>query len=60
MPRKENNTCDAAAIRLQSLPTLSLEELRILASDSWDTYAGSDFSEPRLLHLPIYRKVLNS
>ena len=33
---------------------------RILAQDSWDTYERNDFSKPRLLHLPIQRKVLNS
>ena len=28
--------------------------------DSWDAYERDDFSEPRRLHLPIHRKVLNS
>ena len=30
------------------------------AQDSWGAYQRNDFSEPRLLHLPIHRKVLNS
>ena len=33
---------------------------RILAPDSWDTRERNGFSEPRLLHLPIHRNVLNS
>ena len=36
------------------------EKHRRLAQDSWDMYERNDFSEPRLLHLPIYRKALNS
>ena len=36
------------------------EKHRILAPDSWDAYQRNNFSEPRLLHLPIYRKALNS
>ena len=32
----------------------------ILAHDSWDIYTRNDFSEPRLLHLSIHRKVLSS
>ena len=53
------------SIRLQSLPLVSPRELsmwknRILAPDSWDTYKRNDFSEPRLLHLPIQRKAWNS
>ena len=35
-------------------------ENRIRAPDSWDTFQRNDFSEPRLLHLPTYWKVLNS
>ena len=27
---------------------------------SWDVYQRNDFHEPRLLHLPIYRKALNT
>ena len=34
-PRK-NSTYNLAALRLQSLPMVSLEELRILTPDSWD------------------------
>ena len=33
---------------------------RTLAPDSWDAYERNDFSEPRLLHLSIHRKGLNS
>ena len=32
----------------------------IVAPDSWGAYQRNDFSEPRLLHLPIHRKVPNS
>ena len=56
---------DMAGIRLQPLATESPEELRRWkhrqeASESWDAYERNDSSEPRLLHLPIYRKALNS
>ena len=34
-------------------------ENRILAPESWGAHQRNDFSEPRLLHLPIHRKVLN-
>jgi len=33
---------------------------RILALGSWDAYQRNYFCEPRLLHLPVNRKVLNS
>ena len=36
------------------------EKHRILAPDSWDAYERNDFSDPRLLHLTIHRKALNS
>ena len=54
-----------AATRLQPLPMGSLEELRVwkcklLTPESWDAYERNDFSEPKLLHLPIQRKALNS
>ena len=56
---------DLAATRLQPLPMGSLEELRVwkcklLTLESWDAYERNDFSEPKLLHLPIHRKALNS
>ena len=35
-------------------------ENRILAPDSWDAYQRNYFSEPRLLHLPIHSKAINS
>ena len=62
----KNNTCYLVAIRLQSLPTMSTKEMmgckkhRILAPDSWDAYERNDFSSPRLSHLHIHRKALNS
>ena len=45
-------------------PTVNPEEtqdviIKILAPDSWDEYIKKDFSGPRLLHFPIYRKALN-
>ena len=69
-PRK-NSTCYPAAIdpachKLLSFPMVNKEyeyeysNCRMLAQDSWDTYERNDFSKPRLLHLPIQRKVLNS
>ena len=33
---------------------------RILAPKSWGAYQRNDFSEPRLLHLPMYSNALNS
>ena len=36
------------------------EKNRTLALDSWDANQRNDFSEPRLLHLPIHRKALDS
>ena len=61
----KEHLCDMAGIRLQPLATGSPEELgrwrhRQVASESWDAYERSESSEPRLLHLPIYRKALNS
>ena len=35
-------------------------ENKTLAPDRWGVYQRNDFSEPRLLHLPIHRKVLSS
>ena len=63
--RKEN-TCHQAATRLQPLPTVSPEERKLgmwkcrTLADSWRAYQRNDFSEPRLLHLSIHRKALNS
>ena len=62
--RKEiKNTCHLAAIRLQPLPGKPWGNsgcFRILAPESWSAYQRNDFSEPRLLQLPIHRKVPNS
>ena len=63
--RKEKNTCmiwqpTGYSHALQwPLRNSGCEKCRILAPDNWDAYKRNDFSEPRLLHLPIYRKVLN-
>ena len=37
-----------------------MEKSRTLAPDSWGADQWNDFNEPRLLHLPIHRKALNS
>ena len=37
-----------------------MEKSRTLAPDCWGAHQRNDFSEPRLLHLPIHRKTLNS
>ena len=64
--RKEKNTCDPTGIRLQPLHMVSpqgaqdVKKHRIAAQDSWDAYERNDFTEPRLLHLPIHRKAQNS
>ena len=46
------------------LPSDSCRDLRyspsrVLAQNSSDTHERKDFREPKLLHLPIYRKALN-
>ena len=61
--KKKKKTCDLSAIRLQPLPTRSLKNSRCEKSQgtgpsSWDAYERNDFTEPRLLHLPI--KIPNS
>ena len=63
--QERKNTCRVAAIRLKPLPIVSLEESQDvtrqgLAPDTWGAYQENDFSEPRLLHHPTYRKALNS
>ena len=62
---KKENTCCLTATRLQPLSTVSPEErkfrvwkYRILTPDSWGSYERNDFSEPRLLHPSIHKKVL--
>ena len=68
VPRK-NKACSLAAMGLPPLPVLALriwgwggylKRCRILAPDSWDAYERNGFSKPRLLYLPIHRRVLNS
>ena len=39
---------------------LGVGKHRILALDRWGACQRDGFNEPRLLHLPIHRKVLNS
>ena len=64
--RAENNICQLASSRLQPFPKEGalrkhrMWKHRILIPDSWGAYQRNDFSEPRLLHLPIVRKVLTS
>ena len=59
------NTCHLAAIRLQPPAMGGPEETQdfktqILAPDNGGSYQMNDSSELRLLHLPTYRKELNS
>ena len=59
------NTCQLAAIRLQPPAMGGPEETQdfktqILAPDNGGSYQMNDSSELRLLHLPTYRKELNS
>ena len=65
--RKEKNTCHLAVIRPQPLLMMSPEERKLRkwkhrkpAPYSQGAYQRNDFSEPRLLHLLIFRKALNS
>ena len=52
------------AIRLQPVPTVSPKETQGVKigyrPQIRDVYQRKDFSEPRLLHLPIHRKALSS
>ena len=63
---RKTNTCHLVAIRLQPLRMASAEELarvwkhRILGPDRQGAYQGNNFSEPRLLHLPVHRKTPSS
>ena len=43
-----------------TLRRLRMKKHRILSPESWGAHQRNDFSEPRLLHLPIRRKALNS
>ena len=43
-----------------ALRRLRMRKRRTLAPDSWGAYQRNYFSEPRFLHLPICRKVLNT
>ena len=43
-----------------ALRKLGKWEHRILAPDSWGAYQRNDFSDPRVLHFPTWRKALNS
>ena len=50
----------AATPQRSTARKLKVRKHRILAPESWGAYRRNDFSEPRLLHLPIHRKALNS
>ena len=56
-PGMENNTCHLAATRLQPLPMVNsgCEEMWDTGPRQLDAYERNDYSEPRLLHLPIQR-----
>jgi len=43
-----------------ALRRLGMRKHRIRTPDGWGAYQRNDFSDPRLLHLPIHRKALNS
>ena len=65
-PRKEKNTWGiwqppgcSHSLRW-ALRNSGCEKCRILTPDSWDAYERNDFSEPRLSHLSLPRKSLNS
>ena len=49
---------DCSHSLLWALRKLRIWKYRILALDSWDAYQRNEFSELRLLYLPIHRKVL--
>ena len=56
-----SGSCQMAATPYgESQGNSGCEKHRVLAQDSSDTHERKDFSEPKLLHLPIYRKALNS
>ena len=62
---RKKEYCHLEAIRLQPLPMVSPEKTQgVKTQDAgpsgWGVYQRNGFSEPRLLHLPIHRKVLNS
>ena len=60
------NTYNLADITIQPHSTVSskeaqdVEKHRILGQDSWGAYQRNNFNEPRISHLPIQRKTLNS
>ena len=63
--KEEKNTCHLAVSSCshrtrRTWKKFRMRKQRALAPDSWGAYPRSDFSEPRLLHLPIQGKVLNS
>ena len=65
-PRKDKKICViwlplGCSHSLRWAPSNSgCEKHRTLAPDGWDSYERNDFTEPRLLYLPIHRKALNS
>ena len=63
VPEKWNISCHISKQRMSQPPQMvswwALRKLRlwkhkVLAPDSWGAYQRNDFTEPRLLHLPIY------
>ena len=57
---KESCGYHCNSLRLSTLRGFQMEKSRILALDNSVAYKRNDSSKLRLLHLPIYRKVLNS
>ena len=56
-----SGSCQMAATSYgESQGNSGCEKHRILAQDSSDTHERKDLKEPKLLHLPIHKKVLNS
>ena len=49
-----------ATLQSCTLRRLKMRKHKILIPESWDAYQRNDFSKPRLWHLPMHRKVLNS
>ena len=64
METKQAAQCQALSLCSHAQPCtlqgLRMGKNRIQFSDSWFTDQRNDFNEPRLLHLPPYRKVPNS
>ena len=57
-PLPSSSHCDHP--QLCALRGFRMEKSKTPVPESWGAYQRGDFCEPRLLHLPIQRKVLNS